>query len=288
MIWGLDCGEKMMKNVLWVALLGGCGIDYDVSTHEKNLGADDTSAPDEEDPPAEVDGPVAVCEVSPNPVQPPFEEAAWDGSASHGDAEIVEYTWTLQSKPTGSTTTMPSGGARRGGFVPDLAGEYVGRLKIFDANGETDSCTVTLESVPVQNLWIEMYWTEANDDMDLHLLRPGGVLETGGDCYFDNCVGGLEWGQNGRDDNPSLDLDDIDFTGPENINITEPFAGKYTVIVHDYVGSTWPDFTGQNRVTVNIYIDGAVEWTDTRTITGNGKYEYFAEIDWSTGTVTGL
>jgi hypothetical protein len=276
-------------------LLTGCASDYEISKSDANLGGDDTSAPprpDAEEPEEEVvEGPVAVCEVSPNPVQPPFEEATWDGSGSHSNnAEIVEYKWSLEQKPTGSAVTMPGGtGAVRSGFMPDLAGDYIGRLQITDSNGEKDSCTVTLESVPIENLWIEMYWSERSDDMDLHLLAPGGRLESNTDCYFNNCVNRpLEWGQPGDQDNPILDLDDIDETGPENINIAEPDVGVYTVIVHDYVGSTWPDFSGTNQVTVNIYIDGQLKWTDTRGISGNGKYTSFAEIDWSTGSVTSL
>lgn len=278
-------------------MVTGCAIDYGVNKSESNNGADalDSGLPDEPEPEEEpADGPVAVCSVSPNPVTPPFEAATWDGSGSYSDdSEIVDYKWALSDKPSGSAVNMPTGGARRSGFVPDLAGDYVGRLTVTDANGETDSCTVTLESVPAQNLWIEMFWVERHDDMDLHLIAPGGRLETNTDCYFANCVDGrLNWGGNGRDDDPSLDLDDIEETGPENINITEPEAGTYKVIVHDYdhtfFGAFPDDFTGRNDVTVNIYIDGALEWSDTRTITGNGSYTEFAQIDWTTGTVSGL
>lgn len=277
-------------------LLCGCAIDYGVNKEERNEGGRDTAPvvdePEPEDTAVPVDGPVADCQVSPNPVQPPFEEATWDGSASYStDGEIVSYEWRLESKPTGSATTMPGGGnARRPGFVPDLAGDYVGRLTVTDSNGQTDSCTTTLEAIPIENLWIEMYWTVANDDMDLHLLRPGGTLESNGDCYFNNCVGRpLEWGDAGNpDDDPILDLDDIYGVGPENINITEPYSGTYTVVVHDYSGSTFPDYTDRNDVTVNIYINGALAWTDTKPITGNNKYVDFAEIEWPSGTVTGL
>ncbi|MCP4497941.1 MAG: hypothetical protein GY825_14340, partial [Phycisphaeraceae bacterium] len=74
-------------------------------------------------------------------------------------------------------------------------------------------------------------------------------------------------------------------TGPENINVDEPEEGVYTVVVHDYPGS---QYQNDNEVTVNIYVDGAMLFSETRGIVGENLYEEFAEIDWANGSVTGL
>jgi hypothetical protein len=74
--------------------------------------------------------------------------------------------------------------------------------------------------------------------------------------------------------------------GPENINISSPASGTYTVAVVDYTGST-PDYSGSNDVTVNIYIGGALVWTDTRAMSGETT-EYFAKISWPARTVTSM
>ncbi len=239
--------------------------------------------------------PVAVCDASPNPVTPPFEAATFDGSGSYDpdDIAIVSYVWELVSSPPGSTLPMPAGPITspiRSGFVPELAGDYVARLTVTNERGNENSCEITLNAVPTQDLWVEMFWQYSGDDMDLHVLAPGGVLETDSDCYYANCVdygwGSLDWGQSGyAGDDPRLDLDDISGTGPENINIGEPATGVYTVVVHDYPGS---QYAGGNNVTVNIYLGGALEFSDTRTISGEDTYTYFARIDWATKTVQGL
>ena len=41
-------------------------------------------------------------------------------------------------------------------------------------------------------------------------------------------------------------------------------------------------------MTVNIYINGVLEWTDTRSISGEGAFEAFATIDGATGRVRSL
>ncbi|MBI5507997.1 MAG: choice-of-anchor D domain-containing protein [Deltaproteobacteria bacterium] len=235
------------------------------------------------------DGPVARCSVSPGTVHPPFEAATFSGAGStdpNGYA-IVSYSWRLQTKPAGSAAVMPacSATADCGPFIADLAGTYVGELTVTNEIGLTGTCIATLQAVPTENLWVEMYWTQANDDMDLHLVAPGGTLRSGTDCYFMNCVGGLSWGQAGAGDDPALDLDDINGTGPENINITAPAAGTYTVYVHDYPESP---YTGANSVTVKVYVAGAVVFTDVRSISGEDTTTPFCSISWPSGVVTRL
>lgn len=292
-------------------VLAACQTDYDLQkeeepengTTEVTEGLSDDPVGDSAEPEdtGEVDPgdgstgdepekPVAVCDVTPNPVEPPFETATWIGSGSY-DPEglaIVDYAWALNSAPSGSSARMATGtSADRGGFEADLAGEYVASLTVTTEDGRiSDPCQVTLESIPAENLWVEMFWTYSGDDMDLHLLAPGGYLEDyNTDCYFVNCTGGLSWGSSGTADDPYLDLDDISGTGPENINIAAPSPGTYTVYVHDYPGSV---YNSGNPVTVRVYINGVKLYDQTKTITTEDSYTAFASINWNSGTVTPL
>jgi hypothetical protein len=240
--------------------------------------------------------PTAVCEVSPDSIVPIVGSADWIGSESYDPFGLpLTYNWTLEEFPEGATTVMPSGSptaSDRNDFSPDVAGEYIGQLVVTNSLGiASEPCQATLNAIPDENLWVEMFWEHSGDDMDLHLLAPGGSIGTETDCYYGNCTdsdwgGGLDWGIPGSSlDDPVLDLDDISETGPENINIEEPESGIFTVVVHDYPGSV---YDAGNPVTVNIYLDGSLEWTDTRVISVEDSYTEFALIDTATGEVTSL
>ena len=234
--------------------------------------------------------PTAVCGVSPTTVEAIHETATWLGTGSSDpDGRPLTYAWRLVSVPPGALPSMPAGAPtdpNRPGFRPDLVGLYTAELVVTNDLGvSSEPCETTLEAIPAADLWVEMFWEHSGDDMDLHMVRGGGSLESAQDCYYANCRSGLSWGPGGPAGDPTLDIDDIGGRGPENINIEVPEDLTYQVIVHDYPGSR---HTGGNDVTVRIYLGGVLEWEDTRTISGEDTYTGFAEIDWSTRVVTSL
>ena len=286
---------------------GSSGTGGDEGEDDGVVGLDDGGG-DESGGGSVRETPVAVCDVSPDTVRPISDSATWIGEDSYDPGEAsITYDWTLAYRPDGSAAEMPSGSMtspNRAEFTADLAGEYVGRLVVTNDSGyRSDPCEVTLIAEPAEALWVEMFWESGGDDMDLHLLSPDASMEDADgdglidglksdqDCYYANCTvsswsEGLDWGVSGETiDDPALDLDDISETGPENINIEMPVNGIYTVIVHDYPGSVYEP---GNPVTVNIYLDGALEWTEMRVIDVEDSYTEFAEINTTTGEVTSL
>ncbi len=261
---------------------------------------DFTPTPPDPDPPVDTvdtvivqpdgDNPIAVCEVNKNPVQPPFETARFDGSASYdpNELDIIGYEWALVVAPDGNGVALSTRTGPETSLTPQLAGTYVVELNVINELGlrSEEPCTIALEATPDEDLWVEMFWSHSGEDMDLHLLKPAGTPRTGTDCYFANCRNGLDWGTTGEDaDDPVLDLDDIFAVGPENINVSDPEPGEFTVFVHDYPGSVRPEPTD---VTVNIYLGGEQVFSETRRITGENSDEYYARVNPTTGIVTAM
>ena len=237
--------------------------------------------------------PVAVCTATDNLVPPIRSSVDFLGEESYdpNGLDLVNHYWKLVEQPQGSTVTGGGNNVNEMGFVPDVVGRYVFELVVVnEACVHSDPCQVALEAVPDADLWIEMFWQFPGDDMDLHLIQNEAQYLSEGDCYYGNCVSydgdsTLDWGGAGSEDDPHLDLDDIEGIGPENINIQSPASGQYRVVVHDYPGSErWE----ANAVTVRIYVGSEMVYEESKSIEGEDIYVPFANINWPSGEVTPL
>lgn len=156
-----------------------------------------------------------------------------------------------------------------------------------DTSGEDTSGQDTSDTAgdsgtrPIDGLVIELTWAHPGDDLDLHLLAPGGVVETETDCYFANCIDWgdgvqVDWGVVGDDsDEPRLSLDDIPGTGPEQIVFSKPGPGTYTVIVVDYPGSVYAE---PNPFTISCWFDGVLVGTFTGTTVAEEQHVTVATV----------
>jgi hypothetical protein len=233
--------------------------------------------------------PVAVCGADPPIVTAIHGSFHFDATASYDPSgRPITAQWQLVSVPQGSNVTLPAfTGARIGPITPDVVGDYSAEVVVTNDLGvASEPCLATATAEVDADLWIEMTWQHA-EDIDLHLIRNNASMDSSGDCYFANCRNGLSWDGPGTADDPYLDRDDMTGTGPENINIADPAANRYKVVIYDYPGSR---HTGTNNVRVRVYIAGALLHDSMHTVTGERDIVDVAMIDWTVSppTVTPL
>jgi hypothetical protein len=62
-----------------------------------------------------------------------------DGSGSvAGSGTVHSYSWTVTTRPAGSSATLTSATSAKAGFVPDVVGDYVLNLRVTDNAGSAD------------------------------------------------------------------------------------------------------------------------------------------------------
>jgi hypothetical protein len=132
----------------------------------------------------------------------------------------------------------------------------------------------------------------SGSDVDLHLLHEvGSWNERPYDCFWQNLNPDWASGRTGAcisdqtpgcHDDPSLDIDDVDGSGPENINLDNPepdhtyFVGVHYFSDHGY---------GRSFVTVRIFIGGVLEREFLRQRLDDQAFWQVGDIAWPAGTV---
>ncbi len=169
-------------------------------------------------------------------------------------------------------------------FRPDGARAEIEGILAVEYNGGMGPGTVEVNLVgevipppPTETaMSLNLQWTSNGTDVDLHFVRPGGVLfERAGDCYFGNK--NPDWGTAGdTTDNPFLDVDDVDGYGPEEINLSAAPAARYEAYAHYFTDN----FRGATEAIVEVYIAGQLAATRRRPNLSCGDAWHVGTIDW--------
>lgn len=203
-------------------------------------------------------------------------DASWPGE------EVVTHRWTVE-QPAGSTSVFrPSADVPAPTFEANIAGEYGFEVAMTTADGKVARRRYRVYAASTSRLHVELIWstlgdpdpsdegahppdgsstdlfTSAGTDLDLH-LAPRGVGTwsdgdgdgapdpwlTDDDCYWYNPAPGSDF-----ETSPTLDRDDTDGWGPENINLDVPSPGVcYDIAVH-----YWDDWGyGESIPEVRVY-----------------------------------
>jgi hypothetical protein len=261
--------------------------------------------------------------TSANPQVQPLDDVVVSGdqsTAGTSGASIVSYAWTIKSKPNDSSVRLSSPNSVDTGFQfdsangvvagLDVAGTFVVSLVVTDSNGASSAndATVTLNAVPLQGLHVQLTWSSAADDIDLHLFKgssPGWCSDTN-DCYYGDCKSD-PFGFTQTPDwdgiaptppatktagDPSLDIDDLCGFGPENINIDQPVNGSYVIGVDPYSPGggdcTAGSFTPTD-VEVKVFLGGALAGQFTNHFDADNVFWTVARVDVNvTSSVVGI
>ncbi len=259
----------------------------------------------------------------------PLDSVSLDASPSTDEdgpgGKPVQYTWEVVDAPSGSSSyaverlsgnpQAPLSGATpddpatpHAVFFVDVVGTYTLKLHVkdnLDQEAPSENCpepvaTVTIVAESDEDIHVEMSWstpgdnneTDANgSDVDLHMLHPRGTNwgQILLDCYYAQPT--PDWGQSGNPaDDPTLDLDDVDGAGPENITLNDPedtaaLGHPYRVGV-DYYRSqhndSFQDY-GPSFVTVKVYLGGQLAWQndEPKQLTNTHDFWEVAQIIWT-------
>ncbi len=269
--------------------------------HEAPTAVPEISAVNDGDPIRDDNGTVLVA---------PLDTVAVTGLRSFGanGAEITGYEWSFEEsadigafRPHGShlmpedasnvTTELGfQNNAERWIRGVDTVGTYRIALRVQDEHGIWSSWeTVDFTNIPGDSIHIQMTWDHPSSDVDLHVIRTGDrdlYRNREQDCYYASCkpVNGqprLSWGPGGPEDDPILDLDDVNGFGPENINIDQPEDNQqYLVGVHYFSDHAWNGEEGQTDCTIRIYVWERLVFEEVMLLEETGNWWEVANIHW--------
>ncbi len=130
---------------------------------------------------------------------------------------------------------------------------------------------------------VTLSWDDKARDLELHLVKPGGRINTNTDCTWTTCIGtGPDWGVAGdASDDPKKDVDNTGSFGPENIFLAKPETGVFHVMVEH-----WAAGEPMNDARLIINIKGKPATVLDRKNLVTQHVWRAATIAWPAGTVT--
>lgn len=226
----------------------------------------------------------------------PLDYIILDGSTSDDpDGRVVDYEWEPLQAPDDSTinlseTVEAPGDTSRREFRALTAGTYKVGLTAVDNEGfkSCNQAVATIVATPNEKVHIELTWSNPQDpdesddtgsDVDLHLAKmgPGKWFESPYDIFFRNKESFWE------PETPSLDIDDTNGAGPENIQMDDPSNCEwYAVGVHYY-----SQRYGTAYATLRIYINENLVFEEiNKPLQRGNQFWDVARIHWNLGQAT--
>lgn len=205
----------------------------------------------------------------------------------------------------------PNGELVGGTMETDAGGNYSKTLPIFCGDNEVklvwNNATCPLVVVydvmhsgcTASDFTITVQWDAIGRDWELHLIKPGGKInDNATDCTWTSCISGSpDWGVVGdATDDPHKDIDNTGAYGPENIWLSKPENGTYTVMVEHWNGAGSPMSDGfvtlnvaghpftvaiQDLAPFHVWTAATIEWPSGTVTTSHANYD--CSGNWSSG-----
>ncbi|MSP90747.1 MAG: hypothetical protein EXR79_02900 [Myxococcales bacterium] len=231
-----------------------------------------------------------------------------DQSVAPGGGTIKKYKWTAKQPAGSNQPFIPNATFANPTFLANASGDYKFCLEVWDQN-DAKSCQpacIDVLVVPNNAIHVELLWATPSDpdetdsgpaagaDMDLHFSHP---LASGPDIdcdstpdpWFNNPFDTFwfnpnpNWGSSNpaTPDDPSLDLDDTDGAGPENLNLESPEGDVASPIAYPVGVHYWHDHGyGLSYATVSIYLEGTLALQITKVPMDLLDMWYVGKINW--------
>ena len=136
--------------------------------------------------------------------------------------------------------------------IPLFSGDNLVKVDAVNQFGSGSDHIYVECTMVVRDIHIQLYWPLLGADVDLHFIRPGGTYwSIPDDCHWRNM--NPDWGVPGDPtDDPELDIDCITSCTLENIVLSRPVTGTYSVEVHYY----WDHDLGPTTASVRVWVQG--------------------------------
>lgn len=141
--------------------------------------------------------------------------------------------------------------------------------------GETDNFKPSDD----KTLHIRLTWPQLGSDVDLHLIKPGAAMWSGGDCYYGNLH--PDWGIPGTCGDPTLDVDCITQCTVENIRLDKLESGTYSIKLHYY----WDHDLGPTSPRVTMWVQQTRYDFGPRQMTDDQVWDV-CTVEWPSMVVT--
>ncbi|MCK6551956.1 hypothetical protein L6R52_39360 [Myxococcota bacterium] len=179
------------------------------------------------------------------------------------DEPLGERRWSLVSSPSAvyPTPFETVEGTGTATLTVALAGEYVLRHQVIDADTQAVACETRVTASPGADVRVEMFWIPpiGTDEahLDLHVLEPSAAawFDAALDCAPGNCTGGLPWGEPGSPADPRHLGDVTRGQGPEVVVLDTPTAGATYRVGVFYADDA---FFGPSEAFVQIHCGGTL------------------------------